>query len=106
MASFQNEPDRFDELADSLQAHPSKAQILVETDASADALDEVITLLNSAGFHHVEHKVLLEENPACILLYIRAKDITEAIYSLIEAGYIKVKGINPQTKSENGAMRL
>ena len=92
-------PDRFSQLSDSLEAHPSKAQILIQLDSQADALQKVIDLLNSMGVHHVEHTVLSKEAPVCILLYIPEIDISEPVINLIEAGYVKVKGVNAKKRN-------
>ncbi len=94
-----NNPDRFSELADSLEVHPAKAQILIEIGSETDALQKVMDLLTKMGIQCVNHTVLSRENSPCILLYIPENDISEAVISLIEAGYVKVKGVNPKKKN-------
>ena len=98
MASFQKNSDPFDVLADSLEAHPSKAQILVEITSTAHELNELIAFLRSLGFHQIERRILSKGIPSCVLLYLPIKDVTRTVYDLIEAGYVKVKGMNPQKK--------
>ena len=89
------EVDQFDDLAQSLKAHPSKAQILLEVNPEADGLEKAPTVLRDTCIQPVEHQILRKDDPVCILLYLSADDMGQAALRLTEAGFTRLKGINP-----------
>lgn len=92
------EINEFDELARSLKPHPSKAQILIETIPNYSTFEKALGTLKSLGIKELQHEILRKGDPALILLQFPGKDLGEAILNLIEAGFVKLKGINPATK--------
>ncbi len=91
------EINQFDELARSLRPHPSKAQILIETIPEHITLEKALGILKSLGIRQLQHEILRKGNPSCILLYLPAEGMSEAVFRLTEAGYVRVKGIGPRT---------
>ena len=92
------EINEFDELARSLKPHPSKAQILIETMPNDITLDKALGTLRGLGIRELQHEILRKGDSALILFQFPNKDLREAILNLIEAGFVKLKGINPATK--------
>lgn len=92
--------DQFDHLAESLTVHPSKSQILIEVNSERNTLQEALAILRDLNMHQVQHKILQKGDPACILLFLTNEDMREAAYKLSEAGFTKVKGVNPQRRHE------
>jgi hypothetical protein len=85
----------FDELAASLKPHPSKAQILIEIDHSGKTLEYALDVLETAGLTSIERDVLLKGNSEWALIVLSSDDMRDAALRLSEAGFTKVKGINP-----------
>lgn len=88
--------DRFDELAQSLNAHPSNAQILIEVSSKGNTLRKALAVLKSMDIQAVEHNILRKGDPSFVLFLLSAEDMREAVFRLSEAGFIKLTGINPQ----------
>ena len=94
----EKEGDQFDDLAESLEVHPSKSQIFIEVRPEEFTLDKALTILEDLNIHQVQHKVLQQGDPSCILLFLPNEDMREAVFRLTEAGFTRVKGVNPQPK--------
>jgi len=92
------ECDQFDDLAESLKVHPSKSQILIEVRPEKCTLEKALLILEGLDIHQVQYQVLEKENPSCILLFLPNEDMREAVFKLTEAGFTRVKGVNPQPK--------
>ena len=90
--------DQFDDLAESLEVHPSKSQILIEVRSEECALEKALVILEDLNIHQVQHQVLQKGNPSCILLFLPNEDMREAVFRLTEAGFTRVKGVNPKPK--------
>ena len=88
--------DRFDEFAELLKPHPTKAQILLEVNDDGETLENALRLLRTACIHPIEYNIFNEEYPGCILVFLSSEDIKQATLKLSEAGFIKIKGINPR----------
>ena len=88
------ERDQFDDLADSLKAHPSKSQILMEVRSAGYTLEKALEILEDLGINPVQHQVLLKGDPCCILFFLPNNDVREAVFRLTESGFTRVKGIN------------
>lgn len=88
--------DRFEELAQSLNAHPLNAQILIEVSSKRNSLRKALAVLKGMDIEAVEHYILQKGDPSCVLLRLSAEDMREAVFRLSEAGFIKLAGINPQ----------
>jgi len=87
--------NQFDELAQSLKPHPSQAQILIEARSDGITLEKALKILRTSGISELEHQIIRKGDPAWILLRLPTKHIREAVLILTEAGFIKLKGINP-----------
>jgi len=92
------EYDQFDDLAESLEVHPSKSQILIEIGSEECTLEKALVILEDLNIHQVQHEVLQKGNPSCILFFLSNEDMREAVFKLTEAGFSRVKGVNPQSK--------
>jgi hypothetical protein len=90
--------DQFDDLAESLEVHPSKSQILIEVRSEECTLEKALIILEDLNIHQVQYQVLGEGIPLCILLFLPNEDMREAVFKLTEAGFTSVKGVNPQPK--------
>jgi len=86
--------DPFDEISRSLQAHPSKAQILVEVEDEGNALERALGILKDQEIHPMKYQIIRKGNPTFVLFYISTNDMREAVLILTEAGFTKLKGIN------------
>jgi hypothetical protein len=88
--------DRFDEFAELLKPHPTKAQILLEVNDERETLKNALRLLRTACIHPIEYNIFSKEYPACILVFLSSEDIKQATLKLSEAGFTKIKGIHPR----------
>ena len=88
------ERDPFDGLAESLQAHPSRSQILIEIRSEECTLEKALAILENLDINPVHHQVLPKGDPCCILFFLPDNDMREAVFRLTEAGFTRVKGIN------------
>jgi hypothetical protein len=93
--------DPFDEMAQSLRPHPSKAQILIEVKPKGVSLDRALAVLKDMGIRPVLYRTIQNGDPAWVLLHLPAADMREAVFSLTEAGFTRLSGINPLTKKHN-----
>lgn len=89
----------FDDLAKSLKAHSSKSQILMEVRAAGCTLEKVLAILEGLNINPVQYQVLLKGDPSCILLFLPNEDVRETVFRLTEAGFTRVKGVNPRSKA-------
>lgn len=96
MGTAKTAVDRFDEFAELLKPHPIKAQILLEVNDEGETLQSALTVLKTACIHPIEYNIFRKEYPACILVFLSSEDMTQATLKLSEAGFTKVKGINPR----------
>jgi len=87
--------DTFEEFSQSLKAHPSKAQILLEVNEEGATLEKAIGILKSLGVQPIDYNVLRKGSTLWVLFYLSTKDMREAALKLTEAGFTKLKGMNP-----------
>ncbi len=92
------ESDKFDDLAESLEVHPSKSQILIEVRTEECTLEKALVILEDLNIHQVQYQILQKGDPSCILLFLPNEDMREAVFRLTEAGFTRVKGVNPNLK--------
>ena len=88
--------EQFDDLAKSLKAHPSKSQILMEVGSEGCTLEKALAAIKGLNIKTVRHQVHLKGDPSCILFFLSNEDVREAVFKLTEAGFTRVKGINPR----------
>lgn len=88
--------ERFDDLAKTLKAHSSKSQILMEVRTEGYTLKKALATLEDLNINPVQHQILLRGDPSCILFFLPNEDVREAVFRLTEAGFTRVKGINPR----------
>ena len=86
--------DQFDEISRSLEAHTSRAQILLEVVDQGNTLEEALGILEAHEIHQIEYQVVLQGKPSLVLFYLSTDDMREAVLVLTEAGFAKLKGIN------------
>jgi hypothetical protein len=86
--------DLFDETSRSLQAHPSKAQILLEIEDEGSTLELALGILKANGVHPIEYDVIGKENPSLVLVYLSTNDMRDALLKLTEAGFARLKGVD------------
>lgn len=87
-------PDHFETIDQSLSPHPSKARILIEIN-DKPGLETALNVLQNMGLDNVEHFIPWQEHPDRVLLHVDIEDVKEAVLRLSEAGFNRVKGINP-----------
>ena len=88
--------DRFYEFTELLNPHPTKAQILLEVNEEGETLENALKVLKTACIHPIQYNVFRKEYPSCILVFLSSEDMTQATLKLSEAGFAKIKGINPR----------
>lgn len=88
--------DTFDEMAQRLEVHPTKAQILLEVDVhQGPTLDAALAALKELGYQSVSTEILRGGDPIWVLLHLSPGDMRAAALRLTEAGFSRLKGINP-----------
>lgn len=93
----ENTKDPFDCLSETMVAHPSGSQILVEVHSDGNTLEKALNVLEEAGMTPLQHQEVRSGEPACILMLLPNEDMKEAVLKLWEAGFSKVKGINAKS---------
>jgi hypothetical protein len=88
--------DTFEEFSQSIKAHPSRAQILLELEAEGKTLEKAVGILKALGVQPIHYDVLRKGNPSCVLFYLSTRDMREAVLKLTEAGFTRLKGVNPK----------
>jgi hypothetical protein len=102
---IQEEPQiGFSTWASALVPHPNKAQILLEARAQGQTLELALTVLERMGLGSVEVRFLQEGDPSLVLLFLEAGDMREPIYELTQAGFVRLKGINPRMGMNFGSV--
>jgi hypothetical protein len=84
----------FDEISQSLQAHPIKAQILLEVADEGNTLEEALGILEAHGDQPIEYEVIRKEDPSLVLFFLSSIDMRGAVLKLTEAGFAKLKGVD------------
>jgi len=93
--------DIFDEMSQSLQAHPSKAQILLEVEDEGNTLEKAVGILKGHEAQPIEYDVLRKGNPSFVLFYLSSNDMREAVLKLTEAGFTRLKGVDQKGLGPN-----
>lgn len=88
----------FECFSESLEAHPSSSCILIEMRAKGDTLEKVMEILNKIDVQVVEYTFVKKGDPAWIILRLSVADMRIPALKLTEAGFTRLKGINPVTK--------
>ena len=86
--------DPFDEISQSLKAHPSKAQILLEVEEEEKTLKKALGILETNGVQQIEYEVIRKGNPSFVLFYLSTNDMRGAVLNLTEAGFTRLKGVD------------
>jgi len=86
--------DNFDEISQSLQPHPSKAQILLEIKDEGNELERVLGILKDHEIHPIDYQVIQKGDATSVLFYLSSSVMREAVLILTEAGFTGLKGIN------------
>ena len=86
--------DQFSQICQSLRAHPSKAQILLEIENEGNTLDEALEILEAHGGRAIEYEVIRKGNPSLVLFYLSTNDMRDAVLKLTEAGFTRLKAMD------------
>jgi len=86
--------DTFDEISQSLQAHQSRAQILLEGSDERKMVDEAFRILDAHSIQPLEFDIIRKGNPSVVRLYLSPYDMRSAVLHLTEAGFTRLKGID------------
>ena len=86
--------DPLDEISQSLKAHPSKAQILLEVEDEEKTLEEALGIIKAYGVHPIEYDFIRKGNPSFVLFYLSTNDMRGLALKLTEAGFTRLKGLN------------
>ena len=86
--------DPFEEISQSLQAHPSKAQILMEVKDEGNTLESALGILKAHGVQPIEYEVIRKADPSFVLFHLSTNDMKEAVLKLTEAGFVRLKGVD------------
>jgi len=89
-----NQKAAFDGLSETLAAHPSRSQILVEVKEQGNTLERALEVLVEMDLKPIRQEIVQKDSSACILLLLPNENMNEAVLKLTEAGFTKVKGIN------------
>jgi len=92
-----NKKASFDGLAETLAAHPSNSQILVEVQAQGNTLERALEVLTEMDLKPVRQEIIQKDGSACILMLLPNENMNEAVLKLTEAGFTRVKGINAES---------
>lgn len=85
-----------------MTAHLFKSQILIEVEAEGQTLKKALSILYSMGLSPVEYDVLSEKFPtSVVLISLSTTDMREGVLKLTEAGFTRLKGINPKCQGLN-----
>jgi|GEM_PF-996691 len=95
----ESKKDSFDGLSETLAAHPSKSQILVEVQAQGNTLERALEVLAEMNMQPIRQEIFQKDSSACILLLLPNENMNEAVLKFTEAGFTKVKGINAESHS-------
>ena len=87
----------FDEFAESLSPHPSKAKILLEVANDDNVVRHALDTLKDHGVEPIEHEILSQEHTVRMQILLPSEYLQESVLMLSEAGFTQVRGISAQT---------
>ena len=93
-----NSLELFNKFSESLVPHPSHAQILIEINPGISSLDDVLSILKSSEINPAGFEIQKEGDPSWVIIFLSPEDMRDAVFSLTEAGFIKLVGINPSVR--------
>ena len=85
----------FEEFAQTMKPHADGARILLELGPDREALEGALEVIRNTGMVLTQYEVLEKGPPMRVLFLLAARDMREVVLKLSEAGYKKIKGINP-----------
>lgn len=91
----------FNKFSETLVPHPDHAQILIEVNPGIKSLDNALSILNSSEIKPIEYEIQKDGDPSWVLIYLSPEDMRDAVFSLTEAGFIKLVGINPSVRKKD-----
>jgi len=86
--------DIFDKMSESLQAHPSKAQILLEVEDEGNTLEKALGILEANEVQPIEYDFIRKGDPSFVLFYLSTNDMRGATLNLTEAGFTRLKAVS------------
>jgi hypothetical protein len=92
--------DNFEEFAQSMEPHPTKAQIMIALENSVDTVNTALALLENEG-GKLEYKVHQKSQGIWLHVFISSLEMQDAVLKLSEAGFIRVRGLSAQNDSLN-----
>ena len=90
----------FEEYASNLSPHPSKARILLEVNSEGQSLERALNILRGLGIHRIRVDRVKKKPPELVVLLLSTDDMREAVLRLSEAGFLRLKGVNPAPGSK------
>lgn len=85
----------FDEFADSLSPHPSKAQIILELGHSEGTFKRALHILQGDE-GDIEYEFVHRKHSSWLHVLIPSNEMQDAVLRLSEAGFTQVRGISAQ----------
>lgn len=88
--------DAFETISQTLKAHPTKAQVLLEVRPEGERLEKAVAILQDLGMPSVECRVVPKKNRSYIVIFLWPDLMAEAVLKLSEAGFTRLKGLSPR----------
>ena len=88
----------FDEFAESLSPHPSKARIILELDDSEGSVKRVLHILQS-DVGAVEYEIFHKTHAIWLHILIPSQEMRDSVLKLSEAGFTRIRGISAHNSS-------
>ena len=86
--------DIFDKMSESLQVHPSKAQILLEVEDEGNTLEKALGILETNEVQPIEYDFIRKGDSSFVLFYLSTNDMRGATLNLTEAGFTRLKAVS------------
>ena len=99
--SINNSLELYNKFSETLVPHPNHAQILIEVNPGIKSLDDVLKILKTREIKPAGYEIKKDGDPSWVLIYLSPEDMRDAIFSLTEAGFIKLAGINPSVRKQD-----
>ena len=93
-----NSLELYNKFSEALVPHPNHAQIFIEVNPGINSLDDVLSILKSSKIKPAGYEIQKDGDPSWVLIYLSPEDMRDAVFSLTEAGFIKLVGINPSVR--------
>lgn len=82
-----------DSIFDRLEPNPNKSQILLEIRSPNETVEKALYILRSLEEGPINYSYISEKSPIIVKIDIKS-EVREAVSKLVEAGFLKIKGIS------------